>query len=108
MIYVGGTGLHPATRTWLHLHHDDPDIGRIAASYPAAGGNLRESLEVLAFPVPDRVPRRDVRDALIRRLTAMGMLSDHYCGFAAVEADEAAAVAAVADAFLAELLRRTS
>lgn len=106
VIYVGGTGLQPATRVWLHLHHGDPEIGRVAAAYPAAGGNLREPLEVLAFGLPDGVPRRDVRDAVIRRLAAAGMLSDHYCGHAAVEADEAAPVTALADALLVELRRR--
>ena len=34
VVYVGATGLHPATRAWLHLHHEDPDVGRVAAAYP--------------------------------------------------------------------------
>jgi hypothetical protein len=35
VVYVGGTGLAPATRAWLHLHHDDPEIGRIRSAFRA-------------------------------------------------------------------------
>ena len=38
VVYVGGTGLPPAVRTWLHLHDSDPDVGRLAARYPAGPG----------------------------------------------------------------------
>jgi hypothetical protein len=103
VIYVGGTGLPPAARTWLHLHHEDPEIARIAFAYPAAGGDLNEPLEVRAFRVPDGVPRRAVRDVLIARLAAAGELSPLYCGFPPVGTDGPAEVAAVADAVIAEL-----
>jgi hypothetical protein len=103
VVYVGGTGLVPATRVWLHLHHDDPEIGRIKSAYPVAGGDLRDALEVHAFRMPDGVPRRAVRDAVIRRLAAAGELSPHYCGFPAVETDEAPEVATAADVVIARL-----
>src|SRR5215471_16394819 len=96
VVYVGGTGLAPATRAWLHLHHDDPEIGRIRSAYPAAGGDLADALDVYAFRMPDDVPRRAVRDAVIRRLVAAGEMSPHYCGFPAVEADESPEVATAA------------
>jgi hypothetical protein len=103
VIYVGGTGLPPAARTWLHLHHEDPEIARIAARYPAAGGDLNEPLEVRALPVPNGVPRGAVRDVLIARLAAAGELSPLYCGFPPVETDGPAEAAAVADVVIAEL-----
>jgi hypothetical protein len=103
VVYVGGTGLAPATRTWLHLHHDDPEIGRIKSAYPAAGGDLGEALEVHAFRMPNGVPRRAVRDAVIRRMAEAGVLSPHYCGFPAVEADETPEVATVAGMVIAGL-----
>jgi hypothetical protein len=103
VIYVGGTGLPPAARTWLHLHSEDPKIARIAFGYPAAGGDLNEPLEVRAFRVPDGVPRRAVRDVLIARLAAAGELSPLYCGFPRVETDGPAEVAAVADVVIAGL-----
>ena len=62
VIYVGGTGLPPAVRTWLHLHDDDPDVGRLAARY---SGLAHEDLDVLAFPVPEHLARQLVKDAVI-------------------------------------------
>jgi hypothetical protein len=103
VVYVGGTGLAPATRVWLHLHHDDPEKGRVKSAYPAAGGELAEALDVHAFRMPDAVPRRAVRDAVIRRLAAAGELSLHYCGFPAVEADESPEVATAASAVITRL-----
>jgi hypothetical protein len=103
VVFVGGTGLPPAVRVWLHLHDPDPEVGRMAAGYPAAGGDLREPLDIVAFPVPEGVERRAVRDALIRRLAAAGELSPLYCGFAPVADDGDAAAAAVVEAALAHL-----
>jgi hypothetical protein len=103
VIYVGGTGLSPATRVWLHLHHDDPEIGRIRSAYPVAGGDPGEPLDVHVFRMPDGTPRRAVRDAVIRRLAAAGELSPHYCGVPVIEADEAPEVAATAGVVIASL-----
>ena len=70
------------------MHEKDPEIGRIASRYPAAGGDLREPLDIVAFPVPEGVQRRAVRDALIARLAATGQLSALYCGFAPIEQND--------------------
>ena len=73
VVYVGATGLDPRTRVWLHLHDQDPDVGRMAARFE----RLAESeLDVLAMSVPDEVSRADVRDALGVRLADEGLLAD--------------------------------
>jgi hypothetical protein len=77
VVYVGATTLHPATRTWLHLHHDDPDIGRIAARYPEA---RQSDLDVLALALSDDVDRQHVRHGAVALLAERGLLSDrHVC-----------------------------
>jgi hypothetical protein len=77
VIYVGATDLQPGTRAWLHLHDPDPDIGRVAARYPAA---LDEPLEVVAVQVPEGVSRSDTKTVAIARLAEAGLLSEHYVG----------------------------
>ena len=77
VIYVGATGLQPGTRAWLHLHDPDPDIGRVAARYPAS---LDEPLEVVAVQVPEGVSRSDTKTVAIARLAEAGLLSEHYVG----------------------------
>jgi hypothetical protein len=77
VIYVGGTGLPPAVRTWLHLHDDDPDVGRLAARYRALAS---EDLDVLAFPVPEHLARPVVKAAVIQRLHRRGLLAERYVG----------------------------
>jgi hypothetical protein len=71
VVYVGATGLHPATRAWLHLHDPDPDVGRIAARF---GREAVPPLDVLAMRVPEGIARADVRDALAARLADEGLL----------------------------------
>lgn len=73
VIYVGATGLDPRTRAWLHLHHPDPDIGRLRARFDRLD---TAELEVLAMRVPDGVARADVRDALGVRLADEGLLAE--------------------------------
>ncbi|MDP9847840.1 hypothetical protein [Streptosporangium lutulentum] len=75
VIYVGTTGLPPEVRTWLHLHDPDPDVGRVRARHPEIG-----SLDVIAFRLPESVPRPRVKIAVIDRLSALGLLSEHYVG----------------------------
>ena len=75
VVYVGATTLHPATRTWLHLHHDDPDIGRMAARYP---GVRQTDLDVLALPLADDVDRQHVRHGAVTLLAERGLLSEHH------------------------------
>ena len=81
VVYVGATGLAPATRTWLHVHDPDPEVGRMAARFE----RLAEAeLDVLAMRVPDEVSRADIRDAVGARLEEEGLLApgaiiDHRC-----------------------------
>lgn len=77
VLYVGATGLHPELRAWLHLHDPEPGVGRIAARYPAW---REQDLEVVAFPVPQPVPRRVVKHVLIQRLQSLELLDDDYVG----------------------------
>ena len=55
VVYVGATGLHPATRTWLHLTDEDPNVGRVRARYP---GWDAEELDVVALRLPDEEDRQ--------------------------------------------------
>jgi hypothetical protein len=77
VVYVGATGLPPQARAWLHLHDPDPDVGRIAARYPASSG---EPLDVVAVRLPDHVSRQEAKLALTARLAEAGFLSESYVG----------------------------
>ncbi|MBA2384140.1 MAG: hypothetical protein H0V68_05690 [Actinobacteria bacterium] len=77
VVYVGATGLHPATRTWLHLHDVDPDVGRLLARFPEVA---REELDVLALRLPEDADRQEVRHAVVTRLGERGLLAErHVC-----------------------------
>ena len=58
VVYVGATTLHPATRTWLHLHDEKPEVGRMRARYPELAN---EELDVVAVALADDVDRQQVR-----------------------------------------------
>jgi hypothetical protein len=73
VVYVGATGLDPRTRAWLHLHHPDPEIGRLRASLARLA---TAELEILAMRVPDEVYHADVRDALGARLADERLLAE--------------------------------
>jgi len=73
VVYVGATTLHPETRTWLHLHHDDPQIGRMRARFERLAA---EELDVFAFELPDDVDRQQVRHGAVTELGARGLLSE--------------------------------
>jgi hypothetical protein len=73
VVYVGATGLDPATRVWLHLHDQDPEVGRMAARFERLAGT---ELDVLAMRVPDEISRADVRDILGARLADEGLLAE--------------------------------
>jgi hypothetical protein len=77
-VYVGATGVAPALRSWLHLNHEDPDIGRIAKQYPGVGGDLTEHFTVIAFPVDQTIDRQDVKRYLEGALSESSALDDHY------------------------------
>lgn len=77
VVYVGATALHPATRTWLHLHDGDPNVGRMRARYPELAG---EELDVLALQLPPEVDRQQVRHGAVALLADRGLLSErHVC-----------------------------
>lgn len=77
VVYIGSTRVPPVVRTWLHLHDEDPDVGRLLARYPGA---TNEELDVLAFPVLPPLQRSAVKSALIGRLELGGLLSAEYVG----------------------------
>lgn len=77
VIYVGGTGLPPIVRTWLHLHGDDPEVARVRDRYDGA---MQDALDVVAFRLPDDVARRDAKEDLIRQLADADMLAETYVG----------------------------
>jgi hypothetical protein len=69
--------LHPATRTWLHLHDEDPNIGRMRERYLELA---REELDVLALRLPADVDRQHVRHGAVALLADRGLLSErHVC-----------------------------
>ena len=72
VVYVGATALHPETRTWLHLHHDDPEVGRMRARFPDLAS---EELDVLAVELPEDVDRQRVRHGAVALLAERGRLS---------------------------------
>ena len=77
VVYVGATALHPATRTWLHLHDADPDVGRMRARFPDLAG---EDLHVVASPLPGDVDRQRVRHGAVALLAERDLLSErHVC-----------------------------
>ena len=77
VVYVGGTGLHPATRTWLHLHDENPDVGRMRARYATLAD---DALDVVVMELGDDVDRQVVRHGSVRQLAERGLLSPrHVC-----------------------------
>lgn len=77
VVYVGGTGLPPVVRAWLHLHHDDPSVARMAHRYPEAA---TQPMEVIAFRLPESIDRREAKEELIRQLHKLGKLAADYVG----------------------------
>ncbi|MET9067803.1 hypothetical protein [Streptosporangium sandarakinum] len=77
VIYVGGTGLPPTVRIWLHLHNSDPEVGRLAARYSELA---HDDLDVLVFAVPGHLARRRVKDAVVQLLHRQGLLAEQYVG----------------------------
>lgn len=72
VVYVGATALHPETRTWLHLHDADPNVGRMRARFP---GLEDEDFDVLAYELPAGVDRQQVRHRAVAQLAERGRLS---------------------------------
>lgn len=103
VIYVGGTGLPPVVRTWLHLHDPDPGIGRVAARY---GDLSAEPLDVLAFELPPSLPRPTVKAAAIQRLHTENLLAQRYVGDPPAPIDVTDEVTAIVDRVLAAITGR--
>ena len=77
VVYVGATALHPETRTWLHLHDEDPNVGRMRARFAELA---REELDVLALELPAGIDRQQVRHGAVTALGERGLLSGrHVC-----------------------------
>jgi hypothetical protein len=72
VVYVGATALHPETRTWLHLHDADPNIGRMRSRFPELAS---EDLDVVALELPAGVDRQRVRHGAVAQLAERGRLS---------------------------------
>ncbi|MHC4959396.1 MAG: hypothetical protein ACYTGN_13595 [Planctomycetota bacterium] len=73
VVYVGSTTLPPGARTWLHLHHHDPALGRIRAECPEA---LRGDITVRAFRLADGLDRKAVKAALVAVLDGADAAAD--------------------------------
>ena len=67
VIYVGATRLPPLVRAWLHLHHDDPHVGRVRVKRPDA---LQGEVTVVAFRLEASLDRGVVKNAVIAMLAA--------------------------------------
>ena len=102
VVYVGATALHPATRTWLHLHDDDPDVGRMRARF---GELAAEDLDVLAVELAEDVDRQQVRHGGVALLAERGLLSERNVCDPPLPAEPHPATDAFVDA-LAKHLRR--
>lgn len=76
VVYVGSTAVPPAVRTFLHLH-GDPEVARVRHRYDGA---MHEAFDVIAFRLPDHVPRSDAKEEPIRQLVDAEMLTDTYVG----------------------------
>lgn len=83
VVYVGATGLPPAARFWLHLHHDDPRFGRIRTDHPEA---LSGDVVVRGFRLDPSLDRKLVKHAVVALLDGEqpgGGLSDETLAAAA-------------------------
>lgn len=77
VVYVGATRLDPEARTWMHLHDESSQGGKVRTRYPQVS---TEPMEVLAFAVPDDVDRAAAKELLVRRFLSIGVLSgNHIC-----------------------------
>ncbi|GAB6856656.1 hypothetical protein [Microbacterium xylanilyticum] len=71
--YVGGTGVDPELRAYLHVTSEDPEIGRVRATVP---GYDERDFDVLAFELADDVHRPAAKRALTACLTDRGATSE--------------------------------
>ena len=100
VVYVGATALHPETRTWLHLHDDDPEIGRMRARFPELA---EEELDVLAVDLPEGLDRQRIRHGAVVLLGKRGLLSPRHVCDAPLETEPAAETESFVNAIEAQL-----
>ncbi len=100
VVYVGATMLHPETRTWLHLHDENPEIGRMRTRFPTLAD---EKLEVLAVELPEGVDRQRIRHGAVTLLGERGLLSPRQVCDPPLDAEPAAETDAFVDAIAARL-----
>lgn len=106
VIYVGATGVHPTLRTWLHLNHTNPEIGRVAKQFTNAGGDITEEFFIVGYVVPPQLIRAVVRDAVIAALTSTSTLDSLFASDPPLSNKLDAEVIAFAAAVVADLLAR--
>ena len=82
VLYVGSTGLPPVARTWLHLHHEDPDVGRVRAQHPEV---LSGEVAVYAWSLRADLDRHEVKDALRGLLGHRGTQANSGAAMTAAE-----------------------
>lgn len=63
--YIGATGLPPVVRAWLHIHDDDPDVGRVRAQHPEL---LLGDATVRAFQIHPDLDRQEVKAVVLSQL----------------------------------------
>jgi hypothetical protein len=100
VVYIGATALHPETRTWLHLHDDNPEVGRMLARFAHLAG---EEFEVLAVELPEGVDRQRIRHGAVALLGERGLLSLRSVCDPALPAEPAVETEAFVDAIEARL-----
>lgn len=93
VLHVGATTLDPHIRTWLHLHHDDPAVGRVRHAHEP---NRLDDVDVVAFRLTGGLDRAAVRDAVADALRGQEMSTpapaDEGPSIGAEERDAAAAI----------------
>lgn len=100
VVYVGATALHPETRTWLHLHDEKPEIGRMHARFAELAD---EEFDVLAVELADDVDRQRIRHGAVTLLGERGLLSPRQVCDPPLETEPAAETEAFVDAIEAQL-----
>jgi hypothetical protein len=108
VIYVGATGVHPSLRTWLHLNHTNPEVGRVAQRFTDAGGDITEEFFIVGYVVPPQLSRAEVRDAVVDALSSTSALDALFAGDRTVSNELGAESVAFAAAIVTDLLSRLS
>ena len=100
VVYVGATALHPETRTWLHLHDADPEVGRMRARFSELAA---EELDVFAVELSEDVDRQRIRHGAVALLRERELLSPRQVCDPPLEAEPATETNSFVDAIEAQL-----